>query len=315
MTLKTSLIALTLLMLGSLALAQPARPQLRVATFPDLDRAAKAAAAIWAQRHPGIELKIVSMQYADHHMAMTTALATGSGLPDVMAIDLRFIGKFAASGGFVDLNQAPYNAGAMAGDYVRYALIQGQSRKGAQLAMPADIGPGTLLYRKDILDKAGVSEAEITKDWASYLAAGKKIKAATGALLMADAADLRDIALRQGLKDGEGIYFDADGKVLVESERFRQAFELGRAARAAGLDAHASAWSNDWAAGFKQGRIATQMMGAWLVGHLKNWLAPDTAGLWRSAPCPAACRRPMAAPSTRSRRRLSTRTRPGTSSA
>ena len=284
MKLKTRLIALTLLMLGSLALAQP--PQLRVATFPDLDRAAKAAAAIWAQRHPGIELKIVSMQYADHHLAMTTALATGSGLPDVMAIDLRYIGKFAASGGFVDLNPAPYGMQALAAEYVPYALVQGRGPKSSQVAVPADIGPGTLLYRKDLLDKAGVSEAEITRDWASYLAAGKKIKAATGAYLMADAADLRDIALRQGLQEGEGIYFDAAGKVLVESERFRRAFELGRAARQAGLDARANAWSNDWAAGFKQGRIATQMMGAWLVGHLKNWLAPDTAGLWRSAPLP-----------------------------
>jgi multiple sugar transport system substrate-binding protein len=280
-----TVIALALLMLSGLAGAQ-ARPQLRVATFPDLDRAAKAAATIWAQRHPEIELKIVSMQYADHHMAMTTALATGSGLPDVMAIDLRYIGKFAASGGFVDLNQPPYNARAVAGDFVRYAYAQGVGPKGAQVAMPADIGPGTLLYRKDILDKAGVSEAEITRDWASYLAAGKKIKAATGAFLMADAADLRDIALRQGIKEGEGLYFAADGRVLVESERFVRAFELGRAARRAGLDAHASSWTNDWAAGFKQGRIATQMMGAWLVGHLKNWLAPDTQGLWRAAPLP-----------------------------
>ena len=28
------------------------------------------------------------------------------------------------------------------------------------------------------------------------------------------------------------------------------------------------------------------MMGSWLAGHLKNWLAPDTAGKWRSAPLP-----------------------------
>ena len=35
-----------------------------------------------------------------------------------------------------------------------------------------------------------------------------------------------------------------------------------------------------------RGRIATQMMGAWLAGHLKNWLAPDTAGLWRAAGLP-----------------------------
>jgi multiple sugar transport system substrate-binding protein len=28
------------------------------------------------------------------------------------------------------------------------------------------------------------------------------------------------------------------------------------------------------------------MMGAWLTGHLKNWLAPDASGKWRSAPLP-----------------------------
>lgn len=259
---------------------------LQVASFPDLDRAARAAAARWRERHPQIELKIVSRQYADHHLAMTTALATGSGLPDVMAIDLRFVGKFVASGGFVDLNEAPYEAGRLRDQFVRYAMRQGEGPRGAQLALPADIGPGTLLYRQDLLARAGLVEADLTRDWTAYLEAGRRLKAATGAYLMADAADLRDIALRQGLQDGEGLYFDAAGRVLVESERFSRAFELGRSARQAGLDARAVAWSNDWAAGFKQGRIATQMMGAWLVGHLKNWLAPDTAGLWRSAPLP-----------------------------
>ena len=259
---------------------------LRVATFPDLDRAAIAAAPRWRALHPEVELKLLSMQYADHHLSMTTALATGSGLPDVMAIDLRYIGKFAGSGGFVDLNQAPFDAATHAGEYVRFAMAQGAGPNGTQVAIPADIGPGTLIYRKDLLGKAGVSEAEITRDWASYLAAGERIRKTTGAYLMADAADLRDIALRQGLQDGEGLYFDAEGRVLVESARFRHAFELGRAARRAGLDARAIAWTNDWAAGFKQGRIATQMMGAWLVGQLRNWIAPQTAGLWRSAPLP-----------------------------
>jgi len=266
------------------ALAQ--RTTLTVATFPDLDRAAKALAPTWARLHPDIELKIVSLQYGDYHTAMTTALATGSGLPDVMALDFRFIGKFAASGGLEDLSQPPYNGLALRDQFVRYTFPQAINAKGALAAIPTDIGPGTLIYRKDIADKAGVSEAELTLSWASYLAAGKKIKAATGAYLMADAGDLRDILLRSGLQDGEGIYFDRQGRVLVESPRFVQAFEMGREARRAGLDAKVSAWSNDWAAGFKQGRIATQMMGAWLTGHLRNWLAPQTAGLWRSALLP-----------------------------
>ncbi|TXD93830.1 extracellular solute-binding protein, partial [Mitsuaria sp. TWR114] len=138
-----------------------------------------------------IELKLLSMQYADHHLSMTTALATGSGLPDVMAIDLRYIGKFAGSGGFVDLNQAPYLAASHADDYVRFAMAQGAGPGGTQVAIPADIGPGTLIYRKDLLDRAGVSEAEITRDWSAYLSAGERLRKATGAYLMADAADLR----------------------------------------------------------------------------------------------------------------------------
>ena len=276
--------------LGLLAAAAAVaeRVTITVATFPDLDRAAKAAVPRWNKLHPEIEVKVQSLQYADHHAAMSTALATGSGLPDVVALDFRFLGKFAESGGFDDLLQPPYAAGPLREKFVRFTVPQATNTKGELIALPTDIGPGTLLYRKDIADKAGVSEAELTQSWESYLEAGKKIKAKTGAYLLADAADLRDIVIRSGLKDGEGIFFDRAGKVLVEGPRFVRAFELGRAARAAGLDNKAVAWTNEWTASFKQNRIATQMMGAWLAGHLKNWLAPDNSGLWRSALLPGA---------------------------
>ena len=273
-------------------MAQPAAPPallpttITVATFPDLDRAAKAAVPRWVKLHPGITVKVVSLQYADHHTAMTTALATGGGVPDVMALDFRFIGKFAESQGLDDLSKPPYNAAGLANQFVRYSFPQATSSSGALVALPTDIGPGTLLYRKDLMDKAGISEADLTRSWASYLEAGKKLKAATGAYLLADSADLRDILLRSGLQDGEGLYFDRAGKVLVDSPRFVNAFSLGLAARQAGIDARATAWTNEWVAGFKQNKVASQMMGAWMAGHLKNWLAPEAVGLWRAAPLP-----------------------------
>lgn len=274
---------------STLLLAGPVMAQktvLTVASFPDLDRAAKAALPQWKQLHPDIEVKLVSLQYPDHHTAMTTALATGAGLPDVMAVDFRFIGKFAESGGLEDLSKAPYNGNALRPRFVRFSFPQATSSTGALAAIPADIGPGTLLYRKDILDRAGVTEADLTRSWESFIEAGKKIKSVTGAYLLANATDIRDIALRSGLSDGEGVFFDAKGNALVESPRFVRAFELGRAARTAGIDARAVAWTNEWAAGFKNNRIASQMMGAWLAGHLKNWMAPDSKGLWRSAGLP-----------------------------
>ena len=258
-----------------------------VATFPDLDRAAKAALPRWHAAHPDIDVKIVSLQYADHHTAMTTALATGSGLPDVMAIDFKFIGKFAGSNGFENLDKPPYDAAALRGQFVPYTLAQATNAAGDLAALPADIGPGTLLYRTDLIAKAGLAESDLTKSWDSFIASGVKLKAATGASLLADSADIVDIVLRSDLRPGEGIYFDKTGKVLVDSPRFVRAFELGRAAQKAGIAAGTTIWTNEWVAGFRSNRIAGAMMGAWLAGHLKNWLAPDTAGKWRAAPLPA----------------------------
>jgi multiple sugar transport system substrate-binding protein len=257
-----------------------------LATFPDLDRAARAALPRWHAAHPDIDVKIVSLQYADHHDQMTTDLATGSYLPDVMAIDFKFIGKFMGSNGFEDLDKPPYDAGALRSAFVPYTLAQATNAKGELGALPADIGPGTLLYRADLVAKAGLVEADFTKDWDSFIAAGVKLKAATGACILASSNDVVDIVLRSNLPAGEGIYFDRAGKVLVGDARFVRAFELGRAAHRAGIDAGTTTWTNEWVAGFRSGRIAGQMMGSWLAGHLKNWLAPDTAGKWRSAPLP-----------------------------
>ncbi|TXH56473.1 MAG: extracellular solute-binding protein [Burkholderiaceae bacterium] len=260
---------------------------LTVASFPSFDEAVKVAIPEFKKKHPDVEIKLVSLAYPDHHTAMTTALATGANLPDVMAVEIDFIGKFAESGGLEDLGVAPYNGLQYQKQFARFTYPQAMSGLGKLAAMPADIGPGALFYRKDLLDKAGVSEAELTKSWDGFVEAGKKVKAATGAYMIASAVDLKDIYIRSGLKDGEGIYFDKGGKVLVDSPRFRKAFELAKAARDAGIDGKIGAWSNEWGEGFKRGKIATQMMGAWLGGHLASWLAPDTKGQWRSAQLPA----------------------------
>ena len=61
--------------IGFAASAHAERITLTVATFPDLDRAAKAASAAWAKTHPDVELKI-SRCSTDHHTAMMTAPAT-----------------------------------------------------------------------------------------------------------------------------------------------------------------------------------------------------------------------------------------------
>jgi len=263
-----------------------AQQTLTVAAFPAVDEIIKAAIPAWKKLHPTVDIKVVSRQFNDHHTAMTTALSTSVYLPDVMALEVGYVGRFAQGGGLEDLSREPYGIGKFAARYVPYAYQQGSNRAGAVLAAPTDIGPGTLLYRADILARAGVTEAELTASWESYVASGVKIKASTGAYLMAHARDIKDIAIRTGVQPGEGLYFDKQSRVLVNSPRFLRAFELARQVRQNRLDAKVSPWSTEWTEGFKRGTLATQMSGSWLAGHLNNWLAPATKGLWRAAQLP-----------------------------
>lgn len=279
---------LGLALAGSGVAASPAAPRmtLTVAAFPAVDEIVRAALPAWKTLHPDVDVKILSREVNDHHTAMTTALSTAKGLPDVMALEIGYLGRFAQGTGLEDLSKPPYDLTRDRARFVPYAFDQATTPAGAVLAVPTDIGPGTLLYRTDLLAKAGLKESDLTGSWEGYVAAGVKLKAATGAYLMAHARDMKDILIRTGLQPGEGIFFDKDSHPLVTSPRFVRAFELARAVRRQQLDARVVAWSSDWTEGFKRGGIATQMSGAWLAGHLNTWLAPGTRGKWRASQLP-----------------------------
>ncbi len=259
---------------------------LTIAAFPLVDEIARAAIPAWQRLHPQVNIKVVTRQYADHHTAMTTALSTAVLLPDVLALESSKLGRFAQGGGLENLAQAPYDLGRYRQLLVPYAFDQALARNGAVVAVPTDIGPGTLLYRQDILARAGVDAAELTRSWDGYVAAGARIKKLTGANLIAHVQEIKDILIRTGIQPGEGLYFDQSSRVLVTSERFVRAFEVALQVRRQGLDARVTAWSNEWAEGFKRGTLATELSGAWLVGQLSNWIAPQTAGLWRASELP-----------------------------
>ncbi len=260
---------------------------LTVAAYPAVDAIIKSALTEWNQRHPTVQVRVVSREFADHHTAMTTSLAASSGLPDVMTIEYGYLGRFSRSGGLEDLSLAPYAAGRFESRFVPFAWTQARDERNGQTALPTDIGPGVLFYRHDILTKAGLKPEQLTANWDSFVEAGKQVKAKTGTYLVAHARDVKDIVIRSGIAAGDGIYYNAKGESLVgTAPRFVQAFDLAKRIRDNDLDARINAWSNDWGEGLKRGNITVQMMGAWLGGHLQNWLAPNTAGLWRSTTLP-----------------------------
>jgi multiple sugar transport system substrate-binding protein len=268
------------------ALAQAKLKQIIVASYPSFDGAVKAAIPLYKALRPDVEIKLLSLSYDDHHNALTSALATSVALPDVIGIEVAYLGKFVGSPGLEDLAKAPYLALNYKPQLVGYTFGQSSTKSGVLSAMPADIGPGALYYRQDVLAKAGVTEAQLTASWDGFIEAGKIIKAKTGAFLVPHAETLLDVVIRSNVPSGQGVYFDDQQRVLINTPRFKRAFELARAARAAKLDGKYERWTPEWAESLRRGGVATEMSGAWLGGHLAGWIAPKSEGLWRVAPLP-----------------------------
>jgi len=276
--------------LGTVLLEANALPpsplKLRVAAYPLVDEIIKAAMPDWKKIHPNVDIEVVSRQYIDHHTAMTTALSTSAHLPDVMTLESSFLGKFSHGSGLQDLSQQPYALGQFQNRFVAYAFDHVINAKGAMLAVPTDIGPGTMLYRHDLMAKAGIAESQLSESWESYVDAGIELKAKTGSYLIGSAQAIKDIVIRSGIEEGSGQYFDKHSNVLVKSPRFVRAFKLAQRVRFNKLDARVNNWSNEWAEGFRRGSLATDLTGAWMVGQMANWVAPDTKGLWRATHLP-----------------------------
>ncbi len=245
--------------------------------FPDFDSSLKVLLPDF-EKETGIKVDYLMNNHGDHHTKLTTNLATGSGAGDVIVVDVEKIGPFVASGGLVNLSQQ-YGADKYSENFAPYAWAQGKGADGDVYGMPVDLGPGVMYYRTDIFEKAGLDVNEAIKDWKSYIKAGEELKK-QNVQLIASAADVAQAIIFTTVPEGEGLYFDAKGNPVVTSERFVHAFTVAKEIRDKGLDGRILAWSNEWYEGFRNGTFASQLSGAWLLGHLNNWIAPDTAGKW-----------------------------------
>ncbi len=277
-------ILVLMVMIGAMAFG---KTTIDVACFPDQDSGFKSMLEGFNEKYPDIEVKIKVNGFAEHHDALLTQIAAGANVPDVATIEIGYIGNFVAKGGFVNLMDAPYNAGQYKKNIVPYKWAQGTTKDGRMVAMPLDIAPGTLYTREDRLNEMGYTiEDMVTVD--KWLEAGLKFSqdldgdGKNDRWLVPNAQDLATMMI----KSGEERYFDKEGKCLVGNERFIEGFKLAKKVKDLGLDGGIGAWTNEWYEAFKNGTILMQPSGAWLGGHLKNWMAPDTAGKWKALNLP-----------------------------
>ena len=275
-------LVLASLLISTAALAQTT---LTIGVFEPFKTHVDAVLPQFLAEHPGITVEVSQLAFGDHHDKLVTNLATGSGAPDVVVLEIGYIARFVAEGGLRDLSAAPFNADQYAEQFVGYAWRQGRTADGRQLAMPADIAPGTMYYRRDHLATTGWDIDDVVASMDRFIEWGRELKL-RGVFLVANATTVADGIVRSDIPAGDGIFFNAEGQPQLNSERFLTAARVAKTIRDEGLDAEIGAWSNEWFEAFRQGTTAVELSGVWLLGHFRNWMAPDTSGLWGAARIP-----------------------------
>ena len=133
---------------------------------PAVQKVVKGYATDFEAAHPGTQVKIEFVPWAQAHDKFTTAIAGGK-VPDVAEMGTTWTPEFADEGAFEEVPKPP------SGQYVS-SLIDAATLNDKLYGKPWYAGARALIYRKDVLKKAGVS---VPKTWDDLAKAAAAIKA------------------------------------------------------------------------------------------------------------------------------------------
>lgn len=252
--------------------------------------------ALFEAKYPKIQVDVVNVgSGADEYTKLRTALKAGKGAPDVAQIEYQYISSFRLTNDLLDL--APYGAGDLADEYVDW--VWNQVTTGDSVwSIPQDSGPLGNLYRSDIYQKAGITEAPAT--WDDYAADAAIIKEKTGSYISDmpgnDPGQMVGLFWQAGAKpfgyDGDktvkvdlaspealkvvNFWNDLIQKDLVSVDPdFNDAYYQGLS-----TDKYAGWITAAWAPVFLQGTVANTS-GKWTAAAIPQWNAGDNvSGNW-----------------------------------
>ncbi|TSB48268.1 ABC transporter substrate-binding protein [Alkalicoccobacillus porphyridii] len=232
----------------------------------------------YEDENPGITINIQEAEYADAHQNLITALAAGSGAPDISGVDEGYLERIKESSDmFYDLSE--YGAADLEGDYLDWKWKQASTEDGLVIGIPTDIGPMAMAYRVDLFEEAGLPTdpdevSQVLSTWDQYIEAGRQLKDETGVYMFSDVADMYSAIREQGDKQ----YFETDGTLILEdSPQIIKAWDTS--IEAIDIQMNIERQTPEWGAALANGDFATVFLPPWMLQNIKND-APDTSGLW-----------------------------------
>lgn len=243
------------------------------------------------KENPDIEIIFDKCGFSDCHQKLTVALSVGKDLSQIYTVSSYRIATYINGGGLDDFTKAPYNIKDEDWAFTPSMLQVATDENSAIYGIPYDAGPAIQAYRKDILEKSGMSYDEITQSWESFYEFGKKIKTEHGIYVSPSPIELINDAFIWMNGDGEGsVYFDKKGKPNLASENMVEKVTLLKKMWKDKLfvQLDGSTQSPEFVKLYKTGKIFGSIDGPWLEGRVRDALDPEgvKAGLWQMGKIP-----------------------------
>ena len=243
-------------------------------------------AKIWNEENPDkpIDLEVTVYPYEDMHNKLQLAVNSGSGLPDVVDIEVNQFSNFVkgSTSPLSDLTEVaePYR------DDVVEARLDLYTREGALRGLPTHVGAFVAYYNTPLLEKAGIDYKTI-KTWEDFEKAGATYNKKTGREFGVASTGVNMVEPLMIAQQGGGLFAE-DGTVAVNSPEVVETLEFEQDMQEAGAISTIPGGSPDSEEAFgaiNDGDYAAIVYPAWYTSRFVDYM-PDLSGDIAIAPAP-----------------------------
>ncbi|GMV91720.1 MAG: sugar ABC transporter substrate-binding protein [Candidatus Hydrogenedentota bacterium] len=234
-------------------------------------------------KYPSVGININMSGSSTANLRLMLTLSSGVGAPDVSQIEIANAPRYSMTGRLTDLTEvaAPYADRFVPASWANCTL------NGRVYAIPWDIGPCAVFYKRPVFARYGIDPGAI-ETWADYIDAGKRIVERSGGktMMLTLPASYVSAMFEILMQQNGGQVFDDQGRVAIDSGQTREVLAVLESMLTAGITSNTAVFSQAFYTSLGTEEIASFPMAAWLGGFIKNY-APETSGEWGVFPLPA----------------------------
>ena len=242
------------------------------------------AVKMFEKAYPNIKVKLQNVgQGGPHYRKVRTVVKSGKGLPDVIHMEFQYIPSYIITDTLLDMK--PYLPSNFLSNYPEW--IQKQINiNGGIYGVPWDTGPLGFIYRKDLLDKAGIKTP--IKTWDEFAAAAEKYhKANPDSYLVNMPGGQTGQWLGLFWQNGaQPFTSDPENlKINLTDPKIKQVTDYWDKLYDNGSISHDPDFTDAWYQGFAKGKYAGWLSAAWGPIFLQSY-TKSSKGQWRAQELP-----------------------------